>query len=84
MRWRRLRGIILRLTRQRGLAVTIGLLLAVPAAWLEFSGRYDAWWLSGVSLIALATGVALTWIGITGASPDWVEPVPRDERPEGE
>jgi hypothetical protein len=79
MRWRRLRGIILRLTRQRALAVSGGLLLALPAAWVEFSGRYDAWWLSGISLIALATGVALVWIGVTGASPDWIEPVAGDE-----
>ena len=30
------------------LAMALGLALAVPAAWVEFSGRYDAWWVDGV------------------------------------
>ena len=79
MTWRRLRGFILRLTRRRAPAVLVGIALAAPAAWVEMSGRYDAWWVNGLGLVAGATGVALIWIGLTGASPDWVEPVPFDK-----
>jgi hypothetical protein len=74
----RARGLVLRLARRRRLATIVGLLLVVPAAWVEWSGRYDAWWISGLSLVVGATGVALVWIGLTGANPDWVEPVPKD------
>jgi len=70
---RRTRGLLLRLTRRRGLAIIVGLALAVPAAWLEFAAPYDAWWIAGVSLVLGATGVALVWTGITGPSPDWVD-----------
>ena len=70
---RRARGALLRLVRRRPLAVAAGIVLAAPAAWLEFSGRYGAWWLDGVSLILGATGAALIWAGITGVKPDWVD-----------
>ena len=53
--------------------MAIGLTLAAPSAWLEFSGRYDAWWVTGLALICGATGLALFWTGLTGASPDWVD-----------
>ena len=33
----------LRFLRRRGLAVVIGAALTIAAAWLELSGRYDAW-----------------------------------------
>ena len=33
----------------------------------------DAWWVDGLSLIVGATGLALFWTGLTGASPDWVD-----------
>lgn len=79
MTWRRVRGFILRLTRRRAPALLVGVALAVPSAWAEFSGKCDAWWASGLSLVAGATGIALIWIGLTGASPDWVEPVPYDK-----
>jgi hypothetical protein len=73
MALRRARGALLRLARQRPVAIAAGLLLAVPAAWVELFGRYDAWWIDGLALVFGATGIALMWTGITGASPDWVE-----------
>ena len=73
MALRRLRGMLLRLVRRRAPAITIGLLLVVPAAWVEFSGRYDAWWMQGVALVVGASGLAILWTGLTGPSPDWVD-----------
>ena len=70
---RRLRGVVLRLVRRRALAIAIGVALAAPAAWVEFSGRYDAWWVDGLSLVVGATGLALFWTGLTGVSPDWID-----------
>jgi hypothetical protein len=73
MALRRARGALLRLVRRRAVAVVAGLALALPAAWLEFSGQFDAWWIEGLSLVVGATGVAILWTGITGPSPDWVD-----------
>jgi hypothetical protein len=73
MALRRVRGTILRLVRRRPLAILVGLALVLPAAWVEFSGRYDAWWLQGLALVVGATGLAIFWTGLTGASPDWVD-----------
>ena len=70
---RRLRGAILRLVRRRALAMTIGAALVAPAAWVEFSGRADAWWLEGLALVVGATGLALFWTGLVGVAPDWTE-----------
>ena len=70
---RRARGLLLRLVRNRVLSVALGLALAIPAAWLEFFSRYEAWWSGGLALVAGATGVALCWTGLTGARPDWVD-----------
>jgi hypothetical protein len=70
---RRARGIILRLTRRRTLAVVVGLAMAIPAAWVEWTTSDVPWWASGLALVFGATGVALVWIGLTGNSPDWVE-----------
>jgi hypothetical protein len=64
---------LLRLVRRRALAITIGLLLTAPAAWVEFSGRYDAWWIQGAALVLGASGLAILWTGVTGPSPDWVD-----------
>ena len=70
---RRVRGALLRLSRRRPVAIALGAALTIPSAWIELSGRYDAWWTSGLALIAGATGLALLWTGITGAKPDWIE-----------
>jgi hypothetical protein len=73
MALRRLRGFVLRLVRRRSLAIAVGLALAAPAAWVEFSGRYGLWWVDGLALVAGATGLAILWTGLTGASPDWID-----------
>jgi hypothetical protein len=64
---------VLRLVRRRTTAVVVGLALVIPSAWVEFSGRYGAWWMSGLALVVGATGLAIFWTGLTGASPDWVD-----------
>jgi hypothetical protein len=73
MALRRARGVLLRLVRRRPLAILIGLALAAPAGWIEFSGRDRAWWAEGLALVVGATGLAIFWTGLTGASPDWVD-----------
>jgi hypothetical protein len=70
---RRTRGLVLRLVRRRGPSLVAGLLLAVPAIWIQSRGRFDAWWVEGLSLVALATGIALLWSGMFGVKPDWTE-----------
>jgi hypothetical protein len=69
---RRTRGALLRLVRRRRLTTAIGLAMALPAAYVQFSGRFPGW-IEGASLIVGATGIALAWTGLTGVSPDWVE-----------
>jgi presenilin-like A22 family membrane protease len=64
---------LLRLVRRRALAIVVGLALAVPAVWIEVSRRYDAWWVQGMALVLLASGLAVLWTGITGPSPDWID-----------
>jgi len=73
MALRRARGLLLRLVRRRALAIVVGLALAVPAAWIEFSSRSDAWWVQGMALVLGATGLAILWTGLMGASLDWVD-----------
>jgi len=73
MALRRARGALLRIVRRRRLAIAAGVALALPAAWLEFSGGSNLWWLDGLTLLCGATGVALIWTGLTGLRPDWVE-----------
>jgi len=73
MSLRRIRGALLRFIRRRPAAITVGLLLVLPSAWLELSGRASSWWIEGAALVVGATGLALLWTGITGLSPDWVE-----------
>jgi hypothetical protein len=51
----------------------VGLVLIVPSAYVQFSARFDAWWLEGLSLVVGATGLALFWTGLTGPSPDWMD-----------
>jgi len=73
MALRRVRGVLLRLVRRRPIAIAVGVTLAAPAAWLEFSGRSGAWWLDGLGLLLAATGAALIWTGLTGPRPDWID-----------
>jgi hypothetical protein len=73
MALRRVRGLLLRLVRRRALAMSIGLALAVPAAWVEFGSRSGAWWVDGLALVVGATGLAIFWTGLTGAAPDWID-----------
>jgi hypothetical protein len=73
MLMRRVRGAILRLVRRRALAIAVGLALVLPAAWVEFSGRFAAWWIEGLALVIGATGLAILWTGLTGAAPDWID-----------
>jgi hypothetical protein len=73
MALRRVRGVVLRLVRQRLASILVGAALAAPALWIELGSYSDAWWIDGLCLILLATGVALIWTGLTGVSPDWVE-----------
>jgi hypothetical protein len=73
MALRRVRGLLLRFVRRRSLAVVVGLALVIPAAWIEFSGRFEAWWASGLALVVGATGLAILWTGLTGPSPDWID-----------
>jgi hypothetical protein len=70
---RRTRGVLLRLVRRRPLSMTLGALLVAPAAWVEFFTPDASWWMQGLALVIGATGLALFWTGLTGASPDWVE-----------
>jgi len=82
MSLRRLRGFVLRLVRRRALALVVGLVLIVPSAWVEFSGRYGAWWQDGLALVVGATGIAIFWTGVTGVAPDWLDEADADARRE--
>jgi hypothetical protein len=73
MALRRVRGALLRLVRRRRVAMTAGALLVAPAAWIQISGRFDAWWIEGLSLVLGATGIAVFWTGLTGVPPDWID-----------
>lgn len=74
---RRLRGVLLRLVRNRRLATLLGLLVMAPGVWLFAA---DLPWESGVTdglaLLAVATGAALAWTGLAGRQADWVDPNP--------
>jgi hypothetical protein len=70
---RRTRGALLRLVRRRRLSAVLGLALAAPAAWVEFSGGGFAWWVQGLALVGGATGIALLWTGLAGLGPDWID-----------
>jgi hypothetical protein len=70
---RRARGALLRLARRRLLSMLVGAALAVPSAWVQFSGGDFAWWMRGLSLVCGAVGVALLWTGVAGVGPDWIE-----------
>lgn len=65
MSLRRARGWLLRLARRRRLATLAGLLMVIPAAWLELAGGAGVWWIDGLTLLVGSTGVALLWSGLT-------------------
>ena len=69
----RARGALLRLVRRRPLAVAVGVVLVMPAVWLQLGGRSGAWWMDGLSLVLGATGAALIWTGVVGLRPDWLD-----------
>jgi hypothetical protein len=71
---RRGRGLLLRFVRRRTLALPAGAALLLTAGWLEFSGRFDAWWIEGAVLILGATGAAIAWTGLAGVRPDYLDP----------
>jgi hypothetical protein len=73
MSLRRVRGTVLRLVRRRLLTSAVGVVLLLPAVWLESGAGHGAWWVDGVSLILGATGAALLWTGIVGLRPDYVD-----------
>jgi hypothetical protein len=70
---RRVRGALLRLARRRRLSLVAGLAIGLPASWMQFWGRGDAWWAEGLSLVGVALGAALIWTGLVGLRPDWVD-----------
>jgi len=61
------------MVRQRRVAIVVGVLLVVPAVWLESWSGSAAWWVDGLSLVLGATGAAILWTGLTGMRPDWVD-----------
>lgn len=75
MALKRVRGSVLRFVLRRPAAITLGLVLIAPAAWLLIQ---DLPWESpitdGLGLILGATGVAFLAAGIGGRRPDWIEP----------
>jgi hypothetical protein len=75
MALKRIRGSVLRFVLRRPAAITLGLVLIAPAAWLMIQ---DLPWESpitdGLGLILGATGVAFLAAGIGGRRPDWIEP----------
>jgi hypothetical protein len=73
MSLRRVRGLVLRLVRRRGLAVLVGVALVAPSAWIEFAVGGGTWWMDGLALVVGATGLAVLWTGLTGLAPDWVD-----------
>jgi hypothetical protein len=74
MQLKRLRGALLRFLLKRPAAITIGLLMTLPAVWLLVQ---DLPWESpitdGLGLVVGATGVAFLLAGIGGRRPDWIE-----------
>ena len=75
MHLKRLRGSVLRFALKRPAAITLGLLLVAPSAWLlvqELPWETPA--TDGLGLVLGATGVAFLLAGIGGRRPDWIEP----------
>ncbi len=74
MSLKRLRGSLLRFLLKRPAAITLGLVLTIPAAWLLVQ---DLPWESpvtdGLGLVVGATGVAFLLAGLGGRRPDWID-----------
>ena len=71
---KRIRGFLLRLVLRRAVAIVLGLVLIMPAAWLlvqDFS--WETPLTDAFGLIVGATGAALLFAGIGGRRPDWLE-----------
>lgn len=74
-RFRRARGLLLRLAFHRATAVAIGLALVVPSVWLIAGDyRWESGVTDGLTLVCGATGAALVLIGLSGRSADWIDP----------
>lgn len=74
MRARRLRGLLLRLTLNRPVAIAAGLLVAAPGALVMFRDfAWESGATDGIALVLVATGAALVWTGVAGRRADWVE-----------
>ena len=72
---RRARGWLLRAVLRRDLAVALGTLLVVPAAWLLWADHsWESWVTDGLTLVLGGTGTALILAGLGGRRPDWIEP----------
>lgn len=64
----------MRLVLNRPLAIGLGTALAAPAAALVARDyEWESGMTDGLALVALATGVALVWSGISGRKPDWYD-----------
>ncbi len=76
--WRRLRGVLLRVARDRGAAGLLGAALALPAGLLLARDYgWETWLTDGLGLVLGATGLALLLMALGGARPDWIDPDPR-------
>ena len=73
-RARRLRGLLLRLVLNRPAAVAAGVLVALPGAVLMARDYpWETGATDGLALLAVASGIALAWAGLSGRRADWVE-----------
>lgn len=75
VRFRRLRGLVLRLTRSRMAAVAVGSALLAPAVAMTAADYpWESWLTDGLRLVGLATGAALILTALGGRRPDWIDP----------
>jgi hypothetical protein len=66
---------LLRFVLNRPLSCTAGVLLMAPGVWLlAYDYRWESGVTDGLSLLAVASGAALAWSGLTGRQSDWIEP----------
>ena len=66
---------MLRLVLNRPIAVAIGTAFASPAVMLLVNDySWETGVTDGLALLALATGIAIAWAGITGRRQDWYDP----------